>query len=104
MRDTGIGIARTTSRLIFEPFTQVDASNSRRYGGVGLGLSIARDLVEAMGGTIEVSSTPGVGSTFSFHVALALARGLHARARLARRSRAPNFNGAPGSTPFRASL
>ena len=65
IEDTGPGISRAEQQRVFEPFYQVDPRNSRRHGGTGLGLAISRRLVEAMGGTLSVSSEPGRGSRFS---------------------------------------
>jgi CheY-like chemotaxis protein len=68
--DTGIGIPRDKQQTIFEPFEQVDGSNTRKYGGVGLGLSVASRLVALMGGRIDVVSEPGKGSRFRFDASL----------------------------------
>ena len=68
--DTGIGVARDKLRLIFDKFSQVDASSTRRHEGTGLGLAITSRLVEMMGGDIGVESTEGKGSTFRFSVTL----------------------------------
>lgn len=65
VEDDGIGIAEEDVAHVFEKFTQADASSSRRYNGSGLGLSLARDLAELHGGTIEVRSQLGVGSCFT---------------------------------------
>jgi K+-sensing histidine kinase KdpD len=66
VRDTGIGLAPETSAHLFEKFTQADASSTRRYGGVGLGLAIARQLTELMDGEIGVTSQLGQGAEFWF--------------------------------------
>ncbi|WP_100637922.1 MHYT domain-containing protein [Marinobacter salexigens] len=73
VEDTGIGISADRLDKIFEPFTQADSSMTRRFGGTGLGTTIARQLAELMGGEITVTSTPGEGSTFK--VTLAISEG-----------------------------
>lgn len=74
VEDTGIGIAPENLNLVFEHFTQIDGSLTRRRGGMGIGLSITKALVELMGGRIGVKSSPNVGSTFWFMVPVKMAQ------------------------------
>eukprot|EP01113_Clastostelium_recurvatum_P002516 TRINITY_DN11056_c0_g1_i1.p1 TRINITY_DN11056_c0_g1~~TRINITY_DN11056_c0_g1_i1.p1 ORF type:complete len:553 (+),score=74.38 TRINITY_DN11056_c0_g1_i1:306-1964(+) len=73
VRDTGIGMSPQTLSKLFTPFTQADASITREYGGTGLGLAISRQIIECMGGTIDVSSEVGQGSLFRVYMSFAVA-------------------------------
>jgi len=68
--DSGVGIPKDKQRIIFDPFTQAERYVTRSYGGTGLGLSICKQLVELMGGELQLESTKGSGSTFSFQLSL----------------------------------
>lgn len=79
VRDTGVGIDKQVQAALFEPFTQVDTSLSRRHEGTGLGLAICYRLVEAMGGHLELNSMPDLGSVFHFCLPLSAAEGVSER-------------------------
>jgi len=69
VRDSGIGMTFEEIERVYEPFIQADSSTTRKYGGTGLGLPISQSIIALMGGILEVESTPGVGSKFSFNLA-----------------------------------
>ena len=79
VRDTGIGMTPEQQQRVFSAYAQADSSISRRFGGTGLGLSITRHLVTLMGGHIDCASAPGVGTTFTVRLPLAVASGLPER-------------------------
>ena len=83
--DTGIGLSPTLKPRLFQPFTQADASTTRRFGGSGLGLAICRGLVEVMGGVIDYDQTPAGGTTFWMELPLELA---------------PNHDATPAAKPL----
>jgi signal transduction histidine kinase len=70
VKDTGIGIPKEKLDHIFESFTQADSTTTRKYGGTGLGLTIARNLAERMDGSLRVHSEAGKGSVFTLSLAL----------------------------------
>jgi CheY-like chemotaxis protein/HPt (histidine-containing phosphotransfer) domain-containing protein len=72
VQDSGIGIDPVTQQRLFQPFEQADAVTTRSYGGTGLGLSICRRLAEMMGGSIELQSVPGKGTTVTLELALTI--------------------------------
>ena len=73
VQDTGIGISKAQQTDLFDAFTQADYSTTRNYGGTGLGLTICQQLVDAMGGSLNVESAPTLGSKFIISLRLPLA-------------------------------
>ncbi len=94
VRDTGIGLDPSAKDYLLEPFSQADASTTRRFGGTGLGLAICQQLVDLMGGSLDFSSEPGVGTTFWFELNLPAAESANGTTPGARRDSSPAFESA----------
>jgi PAS domain S-box-containing protein len=100
VHDTGIGMSAETQQRLFEPFQQGESDTSRRYGGTGLGLAISRQLVELMGGSIQITSTEGLGTRVTVTLTAALAKTSAVRADAAGAEQAPGVLHAPPGTRF----
>jgi signal transduction histidine kinase/CheY-like chemotaxis protein len=102
VKDTGIGIAGHRLETVFEPFAQADSSTAREYGGTGLGLAICRRIAALMQGSLEVHSTPGVGSEFRLRWSACVAAATVAPpTQAASLSPSPRADGAPGEASLR---
>jgi len=83
IQDSGVGVPYEMQQVIFEEFRQADGSMTRRFGGSGLGLALARGMARLLGGEIDISSIPGEGSTFTVELPLDVeAHGMHHRSPL----------------------
>jgi len=96
VNDSGIGISPEKIDKVFQPFVQSDASITRKYGGTGLGLPITKNIIEMMGGKLEVESAPGVGSKFSFDLTFEMSKeclGMPIYKMVLHEQEKPNFQG-----------